>query len=209
MTCSNITGWRFERILHQEFPEFVDHTRHKNLPDFEHEQFWVEAKTAVDKSDYGIIPKEYQLQEYPHNIEKPLVYFCGYHTLFSPSKRLQQRTLNAKKAYARRNMEIQRIFVISHDIIERIDTKHRIINKKGTISYIGIPANYFLRIMSNDYITQGTSTKRMDEHLGLDLDTFACKIPEKLHSAIPYGWILHKEDDAVVIDFLERMGGKK
>jgi len=198
-------GWGFEQILQKEFPDFRNRTQEGRVPDFEHDLFWVEAKVALDKPDYGIIPKEFQLLEYPIVTNKPLVYFCGFHNLFFPSKKIKQKTDGGRKRFVSRHMDITRVFVVSHDIMLRIDERHRVLNTKGNISYTGVPPSFFQRILDNGNITHLGIKKKMHSHLEINPQEFDLSYPVTLHSNIPYGWILHKDYDAPVLDFLKNL----
>lgn len=197
---SRSIGNRFEDFLQGKLPELVSTGDDPLVPDFFHPElnFWVEAKAGYFR--WGQKIKEKQINGF--NQKGPIIYGLGTHNLHSSNSRLTQKTERGRQAYLKKYMKILHVCFVNNELMRKIWDKEHKLNEKGTILDCELKGGILRNIFGDKSFSR--FEKRIasaEEFYGFDYDDFLMIEPPRSDDT-SYGAILHKEYDAVVIEYL-------
>jgi hypothetical protein len=192
----NSIGFRWEKILHDKFPDLMYTSGDNNVPDFYHPSgFWVEAKAGNIR--WGGRIKQYQLDQI-RDFNKPVVYAFGMHNFDNAIKRLGQKTERGRQNYLKKNMSISETYFISSDIIRGILDHDSKVSEKGMRYCMVKPSALRNVILDRPFKRQGVRIESSAEYYGFNRDNYY------IYMSSGRGCILHKDIESQIIDFLRQ-----
>ncbi|MFC1698317.1 hypothetical protein ACFL1H_08330 [Nanoarchaeota archaeon] len=199
-SISTLIGKRFEDILQEKYPELKYIGDDKNLvPDFEHELFYAEAKVAFDKHDYAAHLKQYQIDAFkPYEKIKPVIYIIGFHNFERSMTELSGLTTRQVKNRLRKNMNINKFYLVNKKTIENIWNKRNYVCEKGHIQDCTLRYGMLDQIILNKEIFPNGKSYTAREYYQIPTKNYSFSLPQD--SPIKLGYILpNKLED--IIDY--------
>ncbi len=130
-TIQNSIGLRWEKVLHENYPDLLSTVGDRNVPDFYHPLgFWIEAKAG--NIGWGGRIKQYQLDQIA-DFKEPVIYAFGMHDLDDTLERVKQKTERGKQKYLEKNMSFVETYFISSQIVKQILEKETGVSERGKI----------------------------------------------------------------------------
>jgi hypothetical protein len=195
---STTIGRFFEERLLAAIPGLEDFRDADDAPDFRLGNVWIEAKVAFDATDYGILPKTYQFGM--HKLFSPMVYACGYHDFVGAMAALVPMKEEDRLSHLHENARINRMFLISSSIIDRIWRRDAKTNGKETQVYCPIAPNDFRHIINDDQVRRGRRRTSARNYYGMKSFRY--------QDAQPIGYILNHRDFRLLEDRLSTIDHK-
>jgi len=204
-------GETFEKFVQQQFPDWrkVERKDSKNLPDFDAIDFLVEAKTGFYQYDVKL--KGWQVAKFLDlRKERPVIYLLGFHTFANSEKELGGITRIRKLLRLRKDFNLKEIYVVNSDIAGKIWAGERTwqsshLSKVDKTNHGRIKRRFLEDVIHNNLITRDGIEQHSREYYSLNLRKFVLQSPQVSQSSqVPYGFILHKEQDAPVVDYFRK-----
>lgn len=198
---SQSIGLRWEKVLHEQFPELVSTVNDLNVPDFYHNSgFWVEAK--VGNQQWGPRIKEYQIECFM-DFPEPIIYAFGFHNFDNAFQRLTQRTERGRQKCLEAEMSFVERVLVDKEIVEKIWRKESKWNERETIQYCMIKGSLLRNIfLDRPFKRQGTNVDSSEEFYGFRREDFFIVHP----SVGSYGLMLRREGSENVMSYLSEKG---
>ncbi len=146
----NLIGERFENILQRIYPELKRTNGNVRVPDFETDDFYLEAKVTFFDPAYYAQLHEYQIDSFKIlNKTKPVLYVIGVHNFEKSMIKLSGLPDRAIRLKLARSMHVDKIIIVDNATIERFWKKNNKLNDLETIRYCGVRASHLHRIIEN------------------------------------------------------------
>ena len=194
-------GTRFENFIQEHFPGLENTTKDMRVPDFFHpKKLWIEAK--VGNQLWGPRIKAYQIRRFKR-LEDPLIYALGLHDFNRAKERLEHYSSKERQKILKKEMNINEIYLVSKDIVEKIWNKESRVNGKGTLIYCMIKKAIFRNIIrEREFRRGGELIASAQDFYEFNRNEYVMDEPNgKL-----WGAILHKKTDSRAIEILQDYG---
>jgi hypothetical protein len=195
-------GTRFENFIQENFPGLENTTKDIRVPDFFHPSgLWIEVK--IGNQLWGPRIKEYQIERFKR-LKEPLIYALGLHDFDRAKERLEDFDSKERQEILEREMNINEVYLVSQEIVEKVWNKESRINDRRTMVYCMVKRAMFRNIIRERKFRKGGKLIESAQNFyGFNRKDYLMHEPT---NGDIWGSILHKRNDSRAIGILEDYG---
>ncbi len=178
-SIQTLIGKRLETIVKKANPglDYVGDDK-DNIPDFEHELFFAEAKASFMQHDYAAHLKRVQIESFPiFEQEKPVIYLVGFHNFADSLKRLGKHDESTRRRILSRYMQVEELFIVSNEVITNIWDKRNYTCQKGHIRDCTLRNSHLKQIINNSSIKVRGQEHLAREYYGIPSKGYFFSMP--------------------------------
>lgn len=200
-SIQTLIGDEFEREFSRRFPGFENSTLNERVPDFYNPdyQFWVETKAG--NKEWGPRIKKYQIDRF-RELDQPTVYALGFHKFDDALKRLNRKSEEKQRKMLEEEMFFDYIFFVNANLIASIWNKDAKVSSTTKEEYLMLKPS----VINNIILNRKFERKRREISSAQTYYGFRKRdlviIDPRGSNESPVGTILHRRNDAPVLDYL-------